>query len=78
LNQTILQMIRKGTKVKWKWGNGYAEGTVEVTYDTTITRAIKGNEGKRKGSHDNKALYIKQSDCAEVLKPESEVDRADD
>lgn len=70
-------MIRKGTEVKWKWGNGYAEGTVEETYTETTTRTIEGNEVKRKGTENNKAILIKQSDGTEVLKLESEVERAD-
>ncbi|WP_276168353.1 DUF2945 domain-containing protein [Zobellia alginiliquefaciens] len=70
-------MIRKGTEVKWKWGSGSATGTVENTYNKKITRKIEGNEITRKGSKDNKALLIKQEDGSEVLKLESEVERAD-
>jgi len=70
-------MIRKGTEVKWKWGEGYAKGKVENTYEESITKTIKGNEVTRNGSSDNKALYIKQEDGGAVLKLESEVDRVD-
>ena len=69
-------MIREGTKVKWKWGSGTAEGKVEKTFDYEITRTIKGSEITRKGEQGNKALLIKQEDGAEVLKLESEVERA--
>jgi len=69
-------MIRKGTVVKWSWGNGTAEGTVEETYTSKTTKTIKGNEVTRNGSSDDKALYIKQDDGNYVLKSESEVDRA--
>ena len=69
-------MIREGTKVKWKWGSGTAEGKVEKTCDHEITRTIKGSEITRKGEQGNKALLIKQEDGAEVLKLESEVERA--
>ncbi len=31
-------MIRKGTKVQWKWGNGTAEGEVVETYTSKITK----------------------------------------
>ncbi|WP_289038319.1 DUF2945 domain-containing protein [uncultured Zobellia sp.] len=70
-------MIRKGTEVKWKWGSGSATGKVENTYEESVTRKIEGNEVTRKGSKDNKALYIKQEDGSKVLKLESEVERAD-
>ena len=69
-------MIRKGTVVKWSWGNGTAEGTVEETYTSKTTKTIKGSEVTRNGSSDDKALYIKQDDGDYVLKSESEVDRA--
>ena len=31
-------MIRKGTVVKWSWGNGTTEGTVEETYTSKTTK----------------------------------------
>ncbi|EDP98502.1 DUF2945 domain-containing protein [Kordia algicida OT-1] len=70
-------MIRKGTEVKWKWGNGYAEGKVEETYTESISKTINGTEITRKGSDDDKALLIKQEDSTSVLKLESEVERND-
>jgi len=70
-------MIRKGTVVKWSWGNGFAKGTVEETYTSKITKNIKGNEVTRNGDEGNKALYIKQDDGDYVLKSESEVERVD-
>jgi len=70
-------MIRKGTTVKWKWGQGYATGKVEQTYTESVTKSLKGNEVTRNGTDDNKALLIKQEDGDEVLKLESEVERAE-
>ena len=69
-------MIKKGTQVKWKWGNGTAEGKVEETYTEKVTKTIKGNEVTREGEEGNKALFIKQEDGNAVLKSESEVERA--
>jgi len=69
-------MIRKGTQVKWKWGNGTAEGKVTETYTETTTKTIKGNEVTRKGTDEDKALLIEQKDGDRVLKLESEVERA--
>ena len=70
-------MIQKGTKVKWNWGNGTAEGKVQETYTKEVTKTIKGNEVTRNGEEGDKALYIKQEDGDHVLKSESEVERAD-
>lgn len=67
--------IRKGDNVKWKWGQGYAEGKVEQTYTSSTTHKIKGAEVTRHGSRDNKALYIKQEDGSRVLKSENEVEK---
>jgi len=68
-------MIKEGTKVKWSWGNGTAEGTVEESYTQKITKTIKGTEVTRDGEQGNKALFIKQNDGDYVLKSESEVER---
>lgn len=70
-------MIKKGTKVKWKWGNGSASGTVQESYASKVTKTIKGTEVTRNGEEGDKALYIKQEDGDHVLKSESEVERAD-
>lgn len=68
-------MIKEGSKVKWKWGNGTAEGKVKSTFDKKVTRTIKGTEVTKHGEKDNKALYIEQEDGDHVLKLESEVDK---
>ena len=68
-------MIRKGSHIKWKWGNGTAEGKVVSTFTEKVTKTIKGSEISREGTKDNKALYIEQEDGAHVLKLESEVEK---
>ncbi|PPK86344.1 hypothetical protein CLV84_3270 [Neolewinella xylanilytica] len=70
-------MIRKGSKVTWKWGNGSATGKVEETFTEEVSRTIEGNKVTRKGESGNKALLIKQDDGSKVLKLESEVEKAD-
>lgn len=65
-------MIRKGSKVSWKWGQGTAEGKVEEVYKEEVTKTIQGKKITRKGSDSNKALFIKQEDGSSVLKLESE------
>jgi len=69
-------MNRKGSKVKWNWGSGTAEGKVKETFSKKVTRTIKGNSVSRNGEKGNKALLIVQADGDEVLKLESEVERA--
>ncbi len=68
-------MIRKGSTVKWKWGEGTATGKVVETYQEEIEKKIKGTTVTRKGEKGNKALLIKQEDGSEVLKLESEVEK---
>ena len=70
-------MIRQGTKVKWSWGNGTAEGKVQSTHTERVTKTIKGSEVTRDGSDDDHALVIEQEDGTTVLKLASEVERAD-
>ena len=69
-------MIRTGTTVKWNWGNGTAEGKVKETFEEEVTRTLKGSKVTRKGSEDDKALLIEQEGGTQVLKLQSEVERA--
>jgi hypothetical protein len=69
-------MIREGSKVTWNWSGSTAEGKVKETFDHEVTRKIKGSEITRKGESGNKALLIEQEDGSQVLKLESEVDKA--
>ncbi|MGB3617876.1 MAG: DUF2945 domain-containing protein [Catalinimonas sp.] len=68
--------IQKGSRVKWKWGNGHAEGKVVETYAEKVTKTIGGEEITRNGETGNKALYIEQKDGSKVLKLEQEVEHA--
>lgn len=70
-------MMRQGTAVKWKWGNGEAKGTVEETYKESVSKTLKGSEVTRNGTENDKALLIQQDDGDRVLKLESEVERVD-
>ena len=68
-------MIRKGSKVKWKWGQGEAEGKVVETSSDTISKTIKGNKVTRHGESGNKALVIQTDEGDTVLKLESEISK---
>jgi len=70
-------MIKSGTKVKWKWGNGYAEGKVEEVHHSDVSKQINGNTVNREASQKEPAYFIKQDDGQGVLKSSSEVQRAD-
>ena len=66
----------KGTKVKWKWGNGEGTGKVEKSYTEKVSRKIDGNEVTRDADDDNPAYYIEQDDGGHVLKSHSELSKA--
>ncbi|MDT0648370.1 DUF2945 domain-containing protein [Zunongwangia sp. F260] len=68
-------MIREGSKVSWKWGNGTAEGKVVSTFTEKVTKTIDGSKITRNGEEGNKALYIEQEDGSKVLKLEKEVEK---
>lgn len=70
-------MIQKGTKVRWKWGNGTAKGKVIETYTNKVTKTIEESTITRNGEKGNKALFIEQDDGSNVLKSETEVERDD-
>ena len=69
-------MIKEGTEVKWKWGNGTAKGEVQEVFHKEVKRTIDGNEVKRDASQDNPAYLIKQDDGSRVLKSSDEVSKA--
>jgi hypothetical protein len=66
----------KGDRVRWSWGNGTGEGTVQAVYTDEVTKEIEGTEVTRKADSDNPAYLIQQDDDARVLKSESELSRA--
>jgi hypothetical protein len=70
-------MIRTGTKIKWKWGNGYATGKVVKVYNRPVTKKIKGSEITRNGTDENRAVLIEQEDGNQILKLESECEKAE-
>lgn len=63
---------RKGTKVRWNWGNGTGEGKIVETFTDDVERTIAGSRIKRKASRQEPAYLIEQEDGAKVLKSRSE------
>ena len=70
-------MIKEGTKVKWKWANGEAQGEVQEIFKSDVSRKIDGSEVKREADDENPAYLIKQDDGSRVLKSQSEVSRVE-
>ena len=66
---------RQGTKVKWKWGNGYGHGKVSESFTEKVTRTISGSEVTRDASTDEPAYMIEQEDGDRVLKSHTEVEK---
>lgn len=66
----------EGDQVKWNWGSGTASGTVQSSFEKKVTRKIDGSEVSRDGSKDNPAYYIKREKGNNVLKLESELNKA--
>ena len=68
-------MYDEGSKVKWKWGNGYGHGVIKSSFTEKTTRKIDGSEVTRDGTQDNPAYYITVEDGNNVLKLHSEVEK---
>jgi hypothetical protein len=66
----------KGDRVKWNWGNGSAEGTVQAVYKERVEKEIKGSSVTRNADADNPAYLIQQDDDDRVLKSDSELSKA--
>lgn len=69
-------MLRKGTRVRWNWASGSATGKIVERFTSEVERTIKGAKITRKATRENPAFLIAQEDGAEVLKLQSEIERA--
>lgn len=67
---------RKGSTVSWSWGNGTGQGKVVEVHTSKVTRTLKGSEITRNGSDDCPAYLVETDGGAQVLKLESELDKA--
>jgi len=70
-------VIREGTAVKWKWGQGWGNGSVLEIHREKVEREIKGTVVTRQGTKSNPAYLIEQSDGDLVLKLGAELERDD-
>lgn len=67
--------INEGDKVSWEWGDGTASGTVRSIFQEKTICTIDGSEVIRKGSKEDPALYIENTDGNNALKLSSEVEK---
>jgi hypothetical protein len=68
--------FRKGSTVRWNWGNGTATGKIIERFTATVTRTIKGARITRNASAKEPAYLIEQADGDRVLKSKSEISPA--
>ncbi len=68
-----MNRISVGDTVKWKWGDGHAEGTITEKHTSPIKLTIKGTDVKRNASEDEPAFEIEQDDGTRVLKSVTEL-----
>ncbi|UZJ26351.1 DUF2945 domain-containing protein [Rhodococcus antarcticus] len=72
----MTHMYRRGSTVSWSWGSGTGEGTVLEVHTEKVTRTLKGSEITRNGSDDCPAYLVETEDGSQVLKLESELEKA--
>lgn len=65
--------LKKGDSVRWKWGSGHAEGTVEKVIADRMEIQTKGSKITRDGTQENPAIVITDSSGSKVLKLASEL-----
>lgn len=70
-------IIRSGTMVRWRWGEGHGSGKVVEVFTADVTRTLKGAEVMRHASADKPAYLIETDDGSRVLKSCTEVERRD-
>ncbi|PNU02478.1 DUF2945 domain-containing protein [Novosphingobium guangzhouense] len=62
--------------VCWNWGTGKASGRIAERFERRVSRTIAGKRIVRKGTPENPAYIVEQSDGGKVLKRASELERA--
>jgi hypothetical protein len=76
--ENVMEKIKVGTDVRWKWGKSEAEGKVTQKFTKDVTRKIKGATVKRKADAKEPAFLIGQEDGGRVLKSRSELEKSHD
>lgn len=72
----MTKTFRKGTRVKWNWGQGVGRGRIEAHFEGHVEREIEGSCIRRNGSAQDPAYLIMADSGGEVLKLRSELSPA--
>ena len=72
----MTESFRKGTRVKWNWGQGVGRGRITERFDRHVERTIEGVLIRRNGSTRNPAYLVQTDNGGEVLKLATELSRA--
>lgn len=72
----MAESFRKGTRVKWNWGQGIGRGRVAERFERHVERTIEGALIRRNGSRSNPAYLVMTDNGSEVLKLGSELTRS--
>ncbi|MCP1471349.1 hypothetical protein J3E64_003056 [Sphingobium sp. OAS761] len=72
----MTERFRKGSRVRWNWGQGVGRGQIAERFDRHVERTIDGSLIRRNGSPDNPAYLISVDTGGHVLKLGSELDAA--
>lgn len=70
------EMFRKGSRVKWNWGQGICRGRIAERFESPIECIAEGGPMSRNGSARDPAYLIMTDRGAQVLKLASELSRA--
>lgn len=71
-----MSQFNRGTAVKWKWGNGTAEGKIKRVFKSRVSRTIKGKKITRNATENSPAYLVEQDDGSRALKSERELSAA--
>lgn len=69
----MTETFRKGTRVKWNWGQGVGRGRITERFDRHVERTIEGSLIRRNGSTRDPAFLIAADNGGHVLKLRSEL-----
>lgn len=72
----MTETFRKGSRVKWNWGQGVGRGQIAERFDRHVERTIEGSRIRRNGSSSDPAFLITADNGSEVLKLRSELSKA--
>tara|TARA_Y100000768_G_scaffold388986_1_gene389729 strand:+ start:19942 stop:20148 length:207 start_codon:yes stop_codon:yes gene_type:complete len=63
-----------GSKVRWKWRNGFARGKVKEVFHRIVSKTINGSKVIMNGSKDCPVFLIKkEGESSEILLLQSDV-----